>query len=256
MKVLNNNTNHMKKYFIFLTSLALLTISGPTAFAQTTVSPTLTKLIIVADKEINNRIETLNKISAKIGSTKKISTSTKEMVASTTQIEIINLTALKSKIDADTDEATLKTDSKSITASYRIYALVRPQIEILVAADKMNTLRENLTVLTDKIEVRINALKATGKDTAALETTLANTRTKLADAKLQADAAISRMSVLLPDNGDATVARSNRDSLSKSHADIRVGRMDLHVVKENLETLIKQIRKITPKEVKATSTEE
>ncbi len=246
----------MKKYFIFLTTLALLLTSGTIAFAQATVSPTITKLITIADKEINNRIDTLNKISSKIGSMKKISTSTKELVASTTQIEITNLTALKSKIDADTDEATLKTDLKSITASYRIYMLVRPQIEILVAADKMNTLRENLTVLTDKITARINALKASGKDTAALETTLANTRAKLADAKLQADAAINRMSVLLPDNGDTTVARSNRDSLSKSHADIRVGKMDLHVVKENLEALIKQIRKMTPKEVRATSTEE
>ena len=66
----------------------------------------------------------------------KVSANEKTAIANEVQTEISNLTALNTKIQADTDLTTLKTDIQSITEDYRIFMLVIPQGRIEVAADK------------------------------------------------------------------------------------------------------------------------
>lgn len=253
------------KTYAIITALSFLFCFSGNVFAETGTSTradikvpkatqAMTRMIQTADKEIDMRISTLSIISSKIQSIKKVSTTSKESILATAEVLTNDLTMLKGKIDADTNAEILKADLKSITASYRIYALVRPQIEILVASDRINTLVSFTSALSTKISLMIASLKAEGKDTSVFETTLSNTNVKIADAKMQADAAIARTSILLPDNGNAALAASNKEALQKSHADIRVAHLDLHTVKTNLETIIKQIRKMRPVQT-ATSTE-
>ena len=79
-----------------------------------------------------------------------------QSLASLVSSEIANLTALKSKIEAETDLSVLKGDVKSITNSYRIFALVIPQGRIEVAADKIADVASSLTTLSGKLQARID----------------------------------------------------------------------------------------------------
>jgi len=246
---------------IITTSIIGLSLVATNAFAQTTITTTktnhaaslVTKEVGTADNEIANRITSLNDLQTKIQNATKVSSSTKMTISSTVESEITNLTALKSKIDADTDATTLKADVKSITASYRIYALIEPQIEILATADKIDSLAELVSTVSNKVQILLTSLSAKGIDTSTMETTLANENAKVTDANTQAQAAITRTSGLIPDNGDTTVAASNKSALQQSRADIRVGVLDLHTAKTDLDALIKQIRQMEPKTT-ATST--
>ncbi|MDP2648967.1 MAG: hypothetical protein Q8P19_03660, partial [bacterium] len=93
-----------------------------------------------AAREIERRTKMLQALNERLQSMSKISDSVKASIADTVSGQISELEALNAKIAADTDIDTLRTDIHSITASYRIFALVMPQGRILVAADHIQTL--------------------------------------------------------------------------------------------------------------------
>ena len=106
--------------------------------------------------------------------------------------EISTLAALKTKIDADTDATTLKADLKSITKSYRVYALVLPQGRIAAAADREVTLVSMMSTLGTKLQARVQAAGQSGADVTAATATLTDMSSKLQDAQTQAQAAVSK----------------------------------------------------------------
>ncbi|MDD5068586.1 MAG: hypothetical protein PHS53_04505 [Candidatus Pacebacteria bacterium] len=202
----------------------------------------LSKLIERGDKEIDRRIAALQNQNDRIQSAKRVSDEGKSMIAGSIQSQIDILTVLKTKIDADTDEATLRTDLKSITASHRIFALVMPQAAITAAALRIETIAGNLATISGKLKTRITTAQAAGKDVTAVNTTLAHMNAQIADALVQAKAAKDRISGLVPDNGDKTKAEANRAALLAARADIKVGAADLRDARKDAETILKALK--------------
>ena len=204
---------------------AMLLASGLSALpasAAKTPAKTATQLAAIiarSDKAIEARITDLNTLATRVGEMKNVSATEQSAISSEVQTQITGLTALKAKIDADTDVATAKTDEKSITADFRIYALVIPQGHLLAAADRIATITNTLNVLGAKLQTRIAAAKAAGKDTTALETALTDMGNKMNDAATQAQSAYAKISSLIPDKGDKTVAASNKAALVAARAD-------------------------------------
>ncbi|MBU6370502.1 MAG: hypothetical protein KGH93_02015 [Patescibacteria group bacterium] len=200
-----------------------------------------------ADTEITNRINSLNNLIAKVNAMAKVSSSDKASITATIQAEINAMTSLKAKVDADTGTTTLRTDLKSITGDYRVYALVEPQIAILAAADRINQIVSLMTTVETKINARIAALQSAGIDVSAFASTTADISAKLGDAGVQSSAAVSATASLTPDQGNATVAASNAAALKTGRADIKAGNADLQAVRRDMEAAIIGIRKITPR---------
>src|SRR5579872_6107659 len=82
-----------------------------------------TNLKTRADNEITRRITALNDLITRINGFTRLTADQKSSFVTQIQTEINTLTSLKTKIDADTDTATLKTDVQSIVAEYRVFAL-------------------------------------------------------------------------------------------------------------------------------------
>jgi hypothetical protein len=158
---------------------------------------------------------------------KKVSASAKASLSAEIQAEITKLTNLKIKIVADTDAAVLKNDVKSITGSYRIYALIMPQISLLAAADRVQVLAGNFETVIVKLQTRINEAAAAGKDTSAMTSALATIKIKVADSKVQADAAAMAVASLTPDNGDKVKMEANSAALKNARAKLKVATDDL-----------------------------
>lgn len=211
--------------------------------ATSTNPELLTKIKTRADQEIDRRVESLTKLSARVSEMKKVSSSGKASIASTIQAEITTLTNLKVKIDADTDAEILKTDVKSITESYRIYALIMPQIAILVAADRVNILADDFTALNAKLQARITASATAGKDMSVATAALTDISAKAADAKTKAAAAVSGVTSLTPDNGDKAKATSNREALVAARASIKAAQESLKAARADVEIIIKATKK-------------
>ena len=216
--------------------------SSTTAERAQKVEHRMSKAVERGDKEIDRRITALESLSAKINGMTKLSDSDKATLSSQLQTQISAMTALKAKIDADTDATVLKTDIKSITTSYRIFALVIPEGKILVAVDRMGALADKIAAIGVKLQARITAAATAGKDVSALQTALADLNAKVADAKVQYQAAESETASLHPDQGNEATFQANKKVLLDARAKIKAGKADLEAARKDAKTIVKGLK--------------
>ncbi len=195
-----------------------------------------------ADQEIERRTANLNDLISHVQGIKNLSDADKASIANAVTNQVNALAALKTKIDADTDLATLKTDVKSITDSYRIYALVLPQIRIITAADRIVTIVKEMQQLSSKFQTRIAAAQSAGADVAAATAALTDFNAKVADAGVQAQAAVTEIVSLVPDNGDKTVRSKNTTALKDARTKIVAAQKDLAAARHDAAIIVSTLK--------------
>ena len=173
---------------------------------------------------------------------KNVPDTEKTAISNEVASETATLTTLKAKIDADTDVTVARTDEKTITANYRIYALVIPQGRIAVAADRVSTIGGLMTTMQTKLQTRIAADQTAGKNVGTLPATLADVTAKVADANAQAQAGENAVASLVPDQGNATVAASNKSALVSARADLKTAASDLKTAREDIKTIVQGLK--------------
>src|SRR3989339_757212 len=143
-----------------VSSAVSITITAVQTESRTKIAPASraaakeTNLKKRADKEIDRRIKSLNNLVTKVGALKRLTADQKSLLRSQVESEIANLTALKTKIDGDTDASILKTDVQSVVKSYRVYALFLPKINILAASDQILNITDKLSSVSAKLEIQ------------------------------------------------------------------------------------------------------
>lgn len=202
----------------------------------------ISAIIARSDKQIEERIGALQDLNTKVQALKHVSDSMKATIAADVQTNITGLTALKAKIDAGTDLATLQEDEKSILNSYRIYALVIPQGRILVSADRVFVITDLLTTVSNKLSLRITEAQTAGKDVTSLTATLTDLNTKISLAKSEATTAQSTLSGLTPDQGDKTKAEANRKALVDARTHIKTATDALKAARKDVDTITKGLK--------------
>jgi hypothetical protein len=209
-----------------------------------------------ADVAITARITALNDLKTRIDQMQKVSDSEKTSLNNNIDVSVTDMINLKAKIDADTDNVTLKADIQSITKSYRIYLLILPQGRITAAGDRIMTIVGLLNDLSTKLQTRIGQIQASSKDVTALDASLTDMNSKTSDANLQAQAAINELANLQPDNGDKTVFASNQAAIKDARSKIKTAIADLKTARQDAGSIVKTIlaTKITTSASTNTST--
>lgn len=251
-----------------LLSLVILTLSlSPVvAFAQTetSISPTLgarkeaikerlsSTHTARANEAIDRRIASLNELITRIQSMKKITDAQKTSLVTQAQSLLTSLSMQKDKIAQDTDLETLKADKLAIYTQFRVYALIVPKFHILIWADRLNYVLDQMSQVADKLQTRITESSNKGLDVATLQTTLTDAKAKISDARIQTQKATDAVTALVADQGDKTIGESNRATmqtamgyLKAAHADIKIARQDFETVRKGLKQL-KTSSKPTP----------
>ncbi len=249
-----------KKIIVTIATIASFSVALLPAFAQTTVNVGVTasgtarvrglhggggsKLSVAAiqqrsDTEITARIDSLNKLQTRIQGMKNLSASDISAISTNIQTLVTNLTNLKASIDADTSTSDLKTDFQSITGDYRVYALVLPQTSLIAAADRVETIVGIMQGLALKFQARISANSALNVST--VTSALSDMNAKIADASSQAQAIVSEVSSLTPDQGDKTKAASNTAALKDARSKLQVAKSDLVAARADVSTIVKFI---------------
>lgn len=250
------------------TLLFILLVSTPSvSFAQTstdsatstsTVSPTATirKDLLMERKttgqnaqmanlqargvqEIDRRVASLTSLITRISNLKKLTTEQKTTFTAQVQNEITNLNTLKAKIQADTTIDTLRVDVKSIVASYRIYALFMPQIQIMAAADSLLQAADQATELAGKLATRIQQAQAAGSDVTMLTTLLSDMQSKITEAKTQANTVISTVAALTPEGYP-----ENKTTLQATRSQLVTAKQALLAARTNAKTIIAGLKNI------------
>ncbi|HVZ75762.1 MAG TPA: hypothetical protein VG934_00615 [Candidatus Paceibacterota bacterium] len=216
--------------------------TGVKATASTTISATVVaRAKTKADTEIDRRTKALTDLNARVEQMTKVSAQLKTNIVTNIQNQLTGLVQLKSKIDAETDGATLKADVQSITQSYRIFALVMPQARIAAAADREATIINMLAGIGSKLQARVQADQGAGVDVTAMISTLNDMSTHLTSAQGHAQAAINGTATLTPDNGDKTAMASNTAALKTGRDEITNGQKDLVAARKDVDTIMKAL---------------
>ncbi len=197
-----------------------------------------------ADKEIKRRIDALNKFSERMSAMVRVGGEDKSKLQEEIAAQIKLLTDLQVKISAETSTTSLKEQVKSITDSYRVYALVLPKVAITAAAARVNTLAVQMTTLGAKLEARLNTAETAGANISVAQTALIDYKAKVADAKIQADAAVSGIANLQPDSGDASIKATNVAALQAAHKKIQAAQQDLVAARKDVNTIRQNLPKV------------
>ncbi len=248
-------TNTTQKIAAVLVPAALLFSLSVPAFAEDSIqlnagatistgirTKTKDAAVTRASTEIKNREDDLNALLGRIQGMAHVSDSVKASISASLQGTISSLHSLKAKIDDDSDAAELKNDMKSITAGTRVYLLVAPQARILAAADRVGMVTDMVAGLNTKLQTRIAAAQTAGKDVTATVTLEADVAAKLADAKVQAAAAITAASGLTPDNGDAAKLAANNAALKTARTALMNAEKDLKAAQKDMKDCISIVK--------------
>lgn len=196
-----------------------------------------------SDASIDARINALTKLKTRVNSIKRISDTEKASINGEVASEIASLHALRAKIRAQGSVEGARADEKSIAQDHRIYMLVIPQGYILGAADRINVIAEDMTALSVKINARIAAAKAGGIDTTSMEAKMSDVAVKIKAASDAGANAKAKVSGLVPDKGDATLAASNKAAIESARADIKVASENFVESRIEIKSVILDLKK-------------
>ncbi len=118
----------------------------------------------LGDCEIDRRLDTITKLTSKVTNNAALTDGDRSALLAQLSDDTTGLTALRAKIDAETDATALRADIKSIVTDYRIYLLVVPKVAEVIAADTELAAVNRFGTVDTKLQARIDAAKAAGKD--------------------------------------------------------------------------------------------
>jgi hypothetical protein len=189
---------------------------------------------------IDQRIDSLTKLIARVDAMKHISATDKSALEASLNAEITALNALKATVSTATSTG-LKNNIASITKAYRVYALVEPQAQIIAAADRALGVTDSLTTLLGKLSTRLASTTLSASTTAAVQASLTDLSAQIASSSASAHAAISLVASLKPDNGDATIAAANKIALKNARAAVVAAQQALKLAEKDIRTIIKAV---------------
>lgn len=190
-----------------------------------------------AQTEINRRLGFLNSLLTKIADIKKLSSSDKTDLQAQIQDQITSLTNLQTKINADTDLITLRADVKSIVNGYFIFAFFRVKVSLLYAADRMSNVSNNLTLLHEKLQTRINDLTSQGQNETTLNSDLSDMASKIDAANTQLQNVETQLATLTAQGfpGNKQNLYNARTELKTAFSDLMSAYQDAVRIKASLE---------------------
>ena len=247
------NNTLSKALFFAGAVLVVSTMASPALAAQSPASAAaraaaISKLLTNASKrandEINRRVGALNALDTRINGMVNVSGSDKSTLSSNIQAQITAMKNLQTQIAADVtanSTTSVKADIQSITKSYRIFMLVIPQGAIEAAADRVLDVAGMLSTLAGQLQTRITAAQSGGADMSASASALADMKSKITDAQTQANAAVSEIASLQPDNGSTTLQTSNTAALKDARSKIQAGQQDLVAARKDAGTIVKAL---------------
>lgn len=182
-----------------------------------------------ADKLIDKRIDELTKLITRINAAGRLSADDKAAIIADLNTTIAGLRTLKSKIGSDTVIDTLKADIRSIFEKFRVFAVVMPRAEGLSGINKIKTVLGKLQAAGDRVSKLIDKAVAGGADTAKISLLFTDYQTKLADAKVQLDAATVKFNAMKVNDPTAakTLFQDGKALLKKAKEDLRAAHKDL-----------------------------
>ena len=190
------------------------------------------------DVLIAARIAALDKLNDTAAGHKNLTSDQKSTIAQDVTTNKNGLSALKTKLDAETTVDAARADVKNIYVQYRIYAVVLPrdygEIELFLEQNMTTRMKNADATLSDLIAKD----QAKGNDVTRLNSLKSDYDAKLADATTNENDAQDLIPSLVPANYPGTDAtlKAYRSDLKNARQDLQAAESDL----DQMQTILKQ----------------
>jgi hypothetical protein len=218
-------------------AIALLAAAFPVASALSVSSPTpsagqnaLAALKAKGATEIDRRLQNLAGALDKLSNSTTLTAADKAALTKQLNDEVSGLTALKTKLAAETTVAGARADVQSIVLDYRVYALMLPKTRMMASADRFAVVETKLTKLHDEL-----AAKATSS---ADKSKLADMSSQIANASAQTTKLETELLALQPTdyNANHAVLVTYRAAEKTAHDALVAARDDAKTVIDDLKS--------------------
>lgn len=244
------NTTHMRH--LATAGLLAATLTGSTVAAlpagasSSTDRRTPVDLSAIkarCDAAIDARQATINNLTSAVGASEHLADGNRSALDGQLASAGSGLTALRTKIDADTDRATLVADCRAIVSQYRIYLVLAPKTRLVIAADRGLAATDAATKAEPRITDAI--AKAEGLPALIPADKVADAKARDADLVAKVADASSRMSGLADQLVPLTAQQYNdgtagpiidnaRQALEAARTDLVNARADLRTIRADL----------------------
>jgi hypothetical protein len=180
-----------------------------------------------AHEAISRRLETLDRLAGRVRDSRTLTDAHRAALAELVESQQQGLTALDAKIQADTDPETLRADVKSIVTDYRVYLLTVPKVHLVICADTEIAVADRLDDVATRLQQRIDAAAAAGKDVATAQGHLDEMKAKVAGARAAASGVPDQVLPLVPQDYP-----DNKPTLDAARASLATGRAALRDARE------------------------
>ena len=200
-------------------------ITIPTLVTETvtTAGDSLLKIKATGARLIADRTHALNKLKAKIQSS-KLTIEQKSTLIAKIDDRVVKLNALAGTIKTGTDASSTKQEVNSIFTDYRIFAVFIPQINFDWDILALNNYTVKLPVVFAKIQSNIDTAKAKGQDVTARQASLNKANSLLADANSKLDGLPAKVDALTPSDyptNSQAVFQATKTTIQAVQADLK-----------------------------------
>ena len=236
------------KYFSKSLLVSFLFAAIPFAPVSGTVSPVpavtdqATRLANLQSRgaaEITRRVTNLGDAQTRLGASSKLTAADMTALQGQLSAELTALTALKTKLAADTDLATARIDVASIVTDYRVYALMLPKTRLIATADDCAVVDNKLNTLEVTLQAKTEAEKAAGKDISVLQASLDDLKSKTLDAANKTSGITAQLLAITPDQYDAS-----HEVLSPFHQTLLAAQIDLKTARDDATSVVADLASI------------
>jgi hypothetical protein len=212
------------------------TASSGTASSGTASSPlctpsTLAQAKATVETELANRVTQLDTLVSRVNSASGLAPSDKAtLLADLTGTELPGIEALQPKVPNDTTCAQVRMDAHSMVYQFRVYLVMTPQTDLVIANDAGIAAGGVLAGLEPTISGRISYTQSHGKGFGDAQVDFADYQAKVTAA--QSLVTTGQSATLLAQTpagcpGNASVFLEARTNLTNAHLDLHAARDDL-----------------------------
>jgi hypothetical protein len=138
------------------------------------------KLRALGDCEIDRRLDTITKLQVRVANADSLTAADRAALQSQLAADTSGLTALRAQIDGESNVDALRADFKKIATDFRVYLLMAPKAGEVISADNQLAAVGRLGTQITKLQARIDAAKAAGKDVTGAQAALDAMNAKVA----------------------------------------------------------------------------
>jgi hypothetical protein len=210
---------------------AAVILTGPGVAAASTPTTGLGALQAKAATDITTRLDALNRTIPKVSANQIITAADRATLLATLNADVTGLAALAKTIAADTTTAQASADTKTIFATYRVFALAIPQVAYAAAAADITV--AELPALIDAQQGLAAVLEVeTAKNTSAVAASMTDLGQQIAALTSSTNGLSGMVLAYTPAQYDADpgLLSAPRQTLASAQADVASAKNDITAV--------------------------